>query len=115
MPRPLHHRTELREIRDALAAAEGRPVTQEMLAQRLRTSKSYINAIEAGTKQMTARFAARLLQAFGVICSLGPPVDFGPYEERTPFATRDRTDLANGIRLHLRRPKSDGREFFEHY
>lgn len=113
MPRPLKHRTELRQIRDALAEAEGRPVTQEILAQRLQTSKSYINAIEAGTKQMTAKFAHRLLQTFGVICahpSLQPPPEIGPYEERTPFAPRDRTNLANGIRLHLRRPKSDGRE-----
>jgi len=118
MPRPLKHRTELRQIRDALAEAEGCPVTQEILAQRLQTSKSYINAIEAGTKQMTAKFAHRLLQTFGVICahpSLQPPPEIGPYEERTPFAPRDRTNLANGIRLHLRRPKSDGREIFEHY
>jgi len=32
-----------------------------------------------------------------------------------PFTPRDRTNLANGIRLHIRRPKSDGREIFVHY
>jgi len=67
---------------------------------------------------MTAKFAHRLLQTFGVICShpsLQPPPEIGPYAERTPFAPRDRTNLASGIRLHLPRPKSDGRELFEHY
>jgi hypothetical protein len=118
MPRPITFHSELREIRDALSEAEGRLITQEMFAKRLQTSKSYINALEAGSKQMTSKFAYRLLQRFGVICShpeLRPTPDIGKHETSTPFAPRDRTSLANGIRLFLARPKSDGRSTFKHY
>lgn len=118
MPRPLKLRSELRIIRDALCEAEGVLITQDMFAARLQTSKSYINAIEAGTKQMTAKFADRLLQRFGVICShpaMRPPAEFGDYDTPTPFSPRNRENLALGIRDYLARPKSDGRATFQHF
>lgn len=103
MPRPLKKRTPLRELRDTLSEIEGRIVTQETMAERLRTSASLINAVEAGNRALSPKLLERVEYTYGV--SLQPG--------KKPFAYFDPKDIKNGIAIWLKMEKTTARECFD--
>lgn len=111
MPRPLKHRTELRQLRDSLSILERKTITQALIADRLGVSTGLVNAIEAGTKSMSENLAHRVFLIFGVWLAPLPlerATEFGidpiPHTPYSPFDPDGNGDLQKGMHIFRKLP-----------